>query len=77
MPLTFNDSNLMKMYYVGFGEDDSTWGWVLGLYQNFNQVRFVKALDPSKKIHNRVITRYISTGNQRTTGLWGDYNDSY
>ncbi len=47
----------------------------MGLYQNSNQLRFVRVPDRSKKALYSVVSRYVSPGSHITSDLWFGYND--
>lgn len=59
---------------ITFGVDNPNWCWVLGIYSNKNDVRFLRVRDRSSATLIPIIERYVEGGSWIVTDLWGGYN---
>lgn len=66
-----NDDGTQNAIY---GADDPSWAWVLGIYSNKNEVRFLRVRDRTMETLTEVIEKYVESGSVIVTDMWGGYN---
>ena len=57
----------------GFGKDVGEWKWVLGMYMNKSNVRFVHVQDSKASTLLSVIKEYVESGSYIWTDEWTSY----
>ena len=60
--------------YIRFGEDHTSWRWVVGLYQSQECVRFVRVPNRKTETLLAVIAAHCEEGSHIDTDGWAAYN---
>ncbi len=68
-----DDSN--DEVFIPFGKDDSSYEWVVGIYNGPNHVRFVRVPNRKAQTMTTVIKKYVAEGTAIHTDEWLGCND--